>query len=382
MNLGNDIQVCEGETVTIPSGISGVNYLWQDGSTDPQFVTTQSGEFILQVSNNCGTDADTIVVDISGIPPTPTLGNDTTLCEGVSLQLLSNADSQTSIEWQDGSSNLSFNVTTAGTYTLSESNRCGDAVDTIVVSYLDAPDPFSLGSDTTLCPGESITLLAPLTTNAIQWNDGSSQQSLLADQAGTYSLQISNTCGVVTDAIVLDMDTRTPVLDFDSTIPWCAGDIITLDATQSFQASYTWSTGSSSPSVQITTPGVYSVEVSTPCSTVSQTIDVVPAIDCEVIEVKNTIYIPNVFSPNGDGINDIFSVSYGPDLNVIGMTGSIFDRWGNLVFSSDALTFSWDGKFAGEAVQPGVYVYLIKVRHMIDEEEKAGVFSGDVTVIR
>ncbi len=247
VNLGNDIQVCEGETVTIPAGISGVNYLWQDGSTDPQFVTTQSGEFILQVSNNCGVDADTIVVDISGIPPTPVLGNDTTLCEGVSLQLQSNADSQTSIEWQDGSSNLSFNVTTAGTYTLSESNRCGDAADTIVVSYLDAPDPFSLGSDTTLCPGESITLLAPLTTNAIQWNDGSSQQSLLADQAGTYSLQISNTCGVVTDAIVLDMDTRTPVLDFDSTIPWCAGDIITLDATQSFQASYTWSTGSSSP---------------------------------------------------------------------------------------------------------------------------------------
>ena len=229
---------------------------------------------------------------------------------------------------------------------------------------------------------ESITLYAPVPTYTIQWSDGSSQQSLIADQSGTYSLQISNACGTVTDAMVVDVDTRIPIIDIEATIPWCAGDIITLDATQSFQANYSWSTGSSSPSVQITTPGVYSVEVTTPCSTVYQTIDVVPAIDCEVIEIKTEIYIPNVFSPNGDGINDSFTVSFGPDLDVIGMTGSIFDRWGNLVFSSDANAFTWDGVFDGEPVQPGVYVYLIKVTYMLGAQEEVRVFSGDVTVIR
>jgi hypothetical protein len=74
VNLGPDIQACEGLVVNIPSGISGVNYFWQDGSTDPDFTTTQSGMFILQVSNNCGADVDTINVDISGVPPVTSLG--------------------------------------------------------------------------------------------------------------------------------------------------------------------------------------------------------------------------------------------------------------------------------------------------------------------
>ena len=110
VDLGNDIQVCDGETVTIPSGISGVMYSGRMVLLIHS-LSPQSGEFILQVSDDCGTDADTIVVDISGIPPTPVLGNDTTLCEGITLLLQSSAGSETSIEWQDGSSNVSFIVT-------------------------------------------------------------------------------------------------------------------------------------------------------------------------------------------------------------------------------------------------------------------------------
>lgn len=132
-------------TVTIPSGISGVNYLWQDGSTNPDFTTTQSGVFILEVSNLCGTDTDTIAVDISGVPPVVDLGADTVLCEGVTLQLISSADAITTITWQDGSSLPTYLVSTAGTYILSETNRCGDATDSVVVDYLAAPMPFSLG---------------------------------------------------------------------------------------------------------------------------------------------------------------------------------------------------------------------------------------------
>ncbi|HEY3385718.1 MAG TPA: hypothetical protein VGK46_04350, partial [Saprospiraceae bacterium] len=178
IDLGPDIQVCEGETVTIISGISGVDYLWQDGSTNPNFITTQSGTFTLQVNNNCGTDSDTLLVDISGVPPTPALGPDTTLCEGIALNLISTADQETTIEWQNGSSSPSFTVSTAGTYILSETNRCGDAADTLVVDYLETPDPFSLGPDTILCPGESITLTAPTTAFDIQWQDGSNQLTM------------------------------------------------------------------------------------------------------------------------------------------------------------------------------------------------------------
>jgi gliding motility-associated-like protein len=379
VNLGVDIQECEGATVTIPSGISGVDYVWQDGSVDPQYVTTQSGVFILQVSNNCGTDSDTLVVDISGVPPSPVLGPDTTLCEGIFLVLSSAADAETSVEWQDGSSALSYTVSAAGVFILSESNRCGDASDTIAISYLDAPASFTLGPDTTLCPGESIILTAPSTSFEIQWQDGNNQLEIMAGQAGVYSLQLSNECGSVTDAIMINIDTHIPQLSLDPTISWCEGDVITLDATQPFPSVYLWSTGETSSSIQLTTPGQYSVDVIARCGMTSQQVEVIPMADC--IPPKG-IYIPNVFSPNGDGINDLFEVHTGTALQVSSMEGSIYDRWGNVVFSGDTSPFTWDGSFSGETVMPGVFVYTIKIKYLNQGIEREEVFTGDVTVVR
>ena len=382
VDLGNDIQVCAGETVTIQSGISGVNYLWQDGATTPVYTTTQSGVFILTVNNSCGADTDTIAVDISGVPPTPVLGPDTTLCEGVTLVLISSADAETSIEWQDGSSAPTFTVSSPGTYTLAESNRCGDAADTMTVDYLDAPDPFTLGPDTTLCPGESISLSAPTTAYEIRWQDGSTQPTIIADQDQTYSLQLSNDCGVVSDNIVVDFDTRVPLLNLDPSIPWCEGDIISLDATQSFVAGYLWSDGSSTPTLQVLSPGLYSIEVTTPCSTASQEVDVFPGLDCVVPEVNDGFYLPNVFSPNGDGINDVFSVSVGSDLEVTSMVGTIYDRWGNRVHGSTENPFNWDGFFNDELVLPGAYVFVIQIEYLLGGTSRQKTLYGDVTVVR
>jgi gliding motility-associated-like protein len=382
IDLGPDIQVCLGEVVTISSNISGVNYLWQDGSSSPDFSTTVSGTFILAVSNNCGTDSDTIAVDISGVAPSPTLGPDTTLCEGLSLILLSSADPITSVLWQDGSSSSSFVVTSPGTFILAESNRCGVASDTLVVSFLDAPDPFSLGPDSTLCPGESVLLSAPFVPFDILWQDGSSSPQFVADRPGTYVLQLSNECGAVADQLDVSFDTRIPIIDLDPSIPWCEGDIISLDASQLFSATYLWSAGDNSSAIEVATPGIYTIDVVTPCSAVTQSVDIFASTDCEIVDINNAIHLPNVFSPNGDGINDVFSVSYGPDLVVTAMQGSVFDRWGNLVFSSADIPFSWDGFFAGEILMPGVFVYTLSVKYLDDGKEKDLVFSGDVTLIR
>ncbi len=380
--MGLDILACEGDVITIPSGISGVNYLWQDGSTSPDFVTAVSNTLILQVSNLCGIDADTLVVDIHGFAPNPQLGNDTTLCEGISLVLTSTADAETSIAWQDGSSQSTFNVSTPGLYSLHESNHCGNAGDTIVVAYIDAPDDFTLGPDTTLCPGESIVLAAPVTSFDIQWQDGSTQSSIVADKAITYSLQLSNECGTQSDSLSVSIDNRTLAVDLDPTISWCEGDIITLDATQSFSVTYHWSSGETTPVVQIASPGIYTIDIAAPCSDLSQTVEVIPGTDCFVAEIHSDIYIPNVFSPNGDNINDVFTVSYGADLDVTGMEGSIFDRWGNLVYSSKENPFAWDGLFAGEVLKPGVFAYTLKITFLNQSVDKTVFLYGDITLIR
>jgi hypothetical protein len=60
----------------------------------------------------------------------------------------------------------------------------------------------------------------------------------------------------------------------------------------------------------------------------------------------------------------------------------VYDRWGNLVFSSEVIPFSWDGQFSNADVMPGVYVYTIKVTYLDQGTEREKLFAGDVTLIR
>lgn len=94
-------------------------------------------------------------------------------------------------------------------------------------------------------------------------------------------------------------------------------------------------------------------------------------------------FVPNVFSPNNDGTNDGFTVFSGPGVELIEKL-QIFSRWGELVFEANNIFpndegLGWDGKFNGEPVNPGVFVYLGQLR-FVDEEVVE--IKGDVTVIR
>ncbi len=97
------------------------------------------------------------------------------------------------------------------------------------------------------------------------------------------------------------------------------------------------------------------------------------------------IYIPNSFSPNNDGINDIFTVFYNPlngIENIISM--QIYNRWGSLIFEeanfiSDNGTSGWSGDFNGKPLDTGVYVYKIQVAF---EDGSTQLLSGDVTLFR
>ena len=97
---------------------------------------------------------------------------------------------------------------------------------------------------------------------------------------------------------------------------------------------------------------------------------------------SDEIYIPNVFSPNGDGINDVFGVFPNESMDIASITGSIFDRWGNLVFQSAAVPFLWDGLFRNQELQPGVYAYNIVVEYNRDAKVVRKIFTGDVTLVK
>ena len=449
VNLGPDIEACEGSTVTIQSDISGVMFEWQDGSTLPEYVVTQSGVYILAVSNNCGEDTDTIVVDMTGTVPLVALGADTLLCDDASLVLYAGTDVNTDVVWQDGSVADSFLLHNAGEYTLTAVNQCGEASDTILITVLNSPEVFTLGPDTGLCSQETIVLYVPDTDHVWQWQDGSVADSLLVVEAGAYSLTtenvcgqatdeivitallapepftlgpdtvlcpdetivlavpdtnytwvwsdgfdlpvrlitgagvfslaISNACGLVSDTVVIVRDQRVPEIVLDPTILWCVDDTIALDVSQTFVATYQWSTGETSSTIVITEPGDYHVSVFAPCAIQEADIAVVPDPGCII---ESGIYIPNVFSPNGDQVNDVFTVAVGPFITILEMDGTVYDRWGNVVFASSSIPFTWDGRFAGEQMMPGVYVYRVVCRYQVVGNVYEEVFAGDVTLIR
>jgi gliding motility-associated-like protein len=95
------------------------------------------------------------------------------------------------------------------------------------------------------------------------------------------------------------------------------------------------------------------------------------------------VYIPNSFSPNFDGINDIFSV-YGNEMVVSVRNLAIFDRWGNALYSRADLPINdpsagWDGHFRDKQMDPGVYIYVVEVEY---QDGRIQLFKGDVTLVK
>lgn len=377
-NLGPDQSLCPGELYTITPGVPNVNYLWQDGSTGPSFSTTQPGMIILALSNSCGSNTDSLILAENTDGPQVDLGPDVAACVGQPITIHAGI-SGVDYLWQDGSTDATYTVSSSTTLTLQVSNNCGMDLDTVEIEFINGPADFDLGPDTLLCPGESITLFAPVTQDALQWQDGSVSSFIIATNAQTYTLKISNACGSAADSLAIAFDQDVPVIPLDSVLLWCPEETLTLDVTQSFPATYAWSTGSSSPLFQVIAPGDYSVTVSAPCVSAAEDFEVLPDVECYPVTL---FYIPNIFSPNGDHINDDFIIQFNSDAEVKSLQGSIFDRWGNLVYASSTIPFTWNGQFNGEALNPGVFVYRVDIIWLDGQTERTAHLYGDVTLVR
>ncbi|MDF1695085.1 MAG: gliding motility-associated C-terminal domain-containing protein [Saprospiraceae bacterium] len=108
-------------------------------------------------------------------------------------------------------------------------------------------------------------------------------------------------------------------------------------------------------------------------------------VECRQIKVvqETEVYIPNVFSPNGDNINDLFTIFSNSEDAFISQV-MIFDRWGELMFEKagfniQEVDLSWDGRFNGKLCPPGVYVYVIQY---LNEENQTETITGDITLVR
>lgn len=272
-NFGNDTTICSGQSILLDAtSLHATDYQWQNYSTSPSLTVTQPGLYWATASNSCFTQSDSIQVSVINIVPPINLGPDKILCQGETHFLNATSPNGLSYLWQDGSTlNVQW-VTTSGTYYAEVGNYCGSQSDTVNITFLDSIPDFSLGSDTTICSGTSITW--DVTTNdatSYLWQDGSTNPVFSTSVAGVYSVQISNQCGSQTDTIVLSVQQMSVDLGPDQQI--CDGTSATLDAGNA-GATYLWNDFSTNRTKTIVSEGFYFVEVSYGNCTVYDTIEI------------------------------------------------------------------------------------------------------------
>lgn len=226
-----------------------------------------------------------------------------------------------------------------------------------------------LANDTALCEGDTLFLDASASNGSYLWQDNSTDSLYTVTEEGAYWVNVSNACGNTSDTVNVIYKSLAIELGEDTIL--CEGEELLLNA-ENFEATYLWQDNSTTSNINILENGTYWVEVEDGCNSLSDTIDV--KVDaCDVF-----IKFPNVFSPNGDGYNDIFTPI---EINRIKeLQTSIYNRWGQVVYASENLNIGWDGKTTSSSKVPvGNYYWVI---NYIDEYDNKGTVKGYVLLLR
>ena len=198
------------------------------------------------------------------------------------------------------------------------------------------------------------------------WNN-----SAPLSMAGDYTFTVTDTANCVESKnfeLMVNPGPKITFSDFD-TLFVNPGDL--LDAGNS-AAAYLWSTGDTTAAITLDTMGIYSLQ--------AESLNGCKSFDTvQILWGGTPFFVPNAFSPNGDGLNDVFKVIPRYDY-VRDFTLQIYSRWGNLIFESQGSNSAWDGTFNGQPVSKGVYVYRIGYRDFQTKSSKT--VQGTVMVVR
>lgn len=358
---------------------------------------------VMRLDNGC---ADSLMIapqwdtlaPVARVDSVPTLP-----CDNETILLSANGstpEGELDFEWRRGGAVLGqspqLEVAEEGTYEVFvqiQRNGCQDSL-SIPVSSIPIVD-FGLSIDPLLCTRpfaevqvEQITGGTPPYTFFLNEEDGIEEGFFSGLDPGNYTLKLRDDLGCEAEQsfqidslrdleidliadLVLDYNDRyqldltvNRMEDEIASVQWSPNEYLSCS-----QCLRPWLTARENQEIQVLLEDVYGCTAE--------------AVLRLMVEINPQIFIPNVFSPNGDGINDLFFPNAGPTVvNIPEML--IFDRWGNLLyeqqnFPPNSPQMGWNGRYKGETLDSAVFAYLIKVELVTGD---IITLTGDVTLVK
>ena len=402
VDAGPDKQICPGNAVELAAAAStptgGLTYNWSNASflndpaiSNPVATPDTTTDYIVNVTTDFGCEqSDTltvfvyyVAVNTNSISTTCFGGSD-----GMASVTVSAGSGFYSYVWDPGGQTESFiaNVP-AGIYTVTiidDSTNCTyDA--TIVVNQAPAMVP-EYTTEAEICGAQNgsatVTFVAHGTAPFLySWNGGSPSADNKSGNLGSGIYQIiitdANACSI-TDSVVIEEALLTLKADFGYELIPCTNEIQFLNLSTDTLSNH-WDFGDGTTSNQISPLHFYQAKEkytvililapNSPCADTAQAV-----IPFENDAISDTLFIPNIFTPNGDGKNDYFEIIGMDNPCITFHKLMVFDRWGLKVFESVGNQFIWDGASNKNALAEGVYFYVL--------EGEEFTRSGSVTLLR
>ena len=305
------------------------------------------------------------------------------LTDGGAVATATSSNGPLTYLWSNNAVDTFISNVPAGSYTVTVTDNIGCTRE--AVADITEPPLFtvSLGNDVFLCGGENSLLDAGSNGIDYRWSTGETIQSITVDAAGTYFVEVLNinNC-VATDTI--EVNTATVLVDAEATpVTIVERDSAQLSATASgdiTQGNLIWSPSRNLSCNDCQNP------VAKPDSTTTFTVTYVDDNGCTATDTVTVIvepgeyyfYMPNAFSPNGDGENEIvFPIMKG----VKQFTWRIWNRWGQMVFEcvNSTQPCQWDGKVNGKVLDPAVLVWEAVVEFRKPSIER---YKGSLTLLK
>ncbi|MEI6577540.1 MAG: gliding motility-associated C-terminal domain-containing protein [Bacteroidota bacterium] len=371
-DAGLDTLICKG-TLTNLSGHGGVAYHWSTGANTQILNVNLSSPavFTVSVTDSYGCKGeDSVHVGILQLP-TAEAGPDQWVCPGQSAVL--QASGGATYAWDNGVITQSQSITPPANSVfhviVTDSNHCS-SVDSMIVFVYSNP-MLSLGPDLVACSGDTVVLHASGAGHYL-WSTGDTSFYIkfIPHQSGEYWVQVTDPHGcIASDTMQLTVGVHPLTkINYGDTL-LCTGTTTNLSGSGALY--YHWF-----PSEGLSDTLSSSITASPESTTIYYCVGFNAAAcrdtaNITLVVSDCSVNIPNVFTPNGDGKNDVFVIEY------IGFEDyhlKIFNRWGKRIFESSRKEDLWDGTINGTPASDGVYYYFL----MVGNRE----YKGTLTVFR